>query len=318
VVHEWHCTFLDAWPQREREAVTENGARYWFHAHLFPNGDIIGVFNSLGLVKLDKDSNVLWTYSGGSHHHAYVADNGYIYSITHELKIDERISRTTESLEDAIAILDANGREIRRISIMNAFWNSDYASLLQMGMVNHSRRRIDPFHTNRIVVLDDSLKDRIPCFREGNLLLSLRNLNVLVVLDMDSEKIVWAMAGPWLQQHCPSLLENDNILLFDNQGNYGSSRILEFDPVTQEIAWTYEGDAENDFYSEKSGTVQKLPNGNCLIAESHFGRAIEVTPAGDIAWEFYSPARAGKDNELVANLFEIRRLPKSFPTDWLE
>jgi hypothetical protein len=318
IVHEWHCEFLDAWPDREKEAVTENGARYWFHAHLFPNGDIIGVHNSLGLVKLDKDSNVIWTYDGGSHHHVHVADNGYIYTITHEPVIDDRISRATDMLEDAIVILDANGRELRRVSIMEAFWNSDYASWLHTGVINHGRRKIDVFHTNRIVALDDRLKDSIPSFHEGNLLLSHRNLNALSVLDMETEKIVWTMAGPWLQQHCPSLLDNGNVLLFDNQGNYGSSRILEFDPVTQEVAWMYAGDAGNDFYSEKSGTAQKLSNGNYLIAESHFGRAFEVTPAGDIVWEYYSPARAGEDNELVANLFEIQRLPKAFPTDWLE
>jgi hypothetical protein len=122
----------------------------------------------------------------------------------------------------------------------------------------------------------------------------------------------------WLRQHCPSLLDNGNILLFDNQGNYGASRILEFSPVTQEIAWEYKGDERGDFYSEKFGTVQRLPNGNSLIAESHYGRAMEVTQKGDIVWEYYNPARAGDEDEFIANLFEIERLPGDFPTDWLE
>ncbi|MCK5596157.1 MAG: hypothetical protein KAJ04_01800, partial [Candidatus Eisenbacteria sp.] len=138
------------------------------------------------------------------------------------------------------------------------------------------------------------------------------------VIDMEREEVVWTMSGMWLQQHCPSVLDNGNILLFDNQGDYGSSRIIEFNPTTQEIAWLYAGDAENGFYSEKFGTVQRLPNGNSLIAESHFGRALEVTPSGDIVWEYYNPARAGDSNEFIANLFEIERLPRDFPTDWLD
>ncbi len=146
--------------------------------------------------------------------------------------------------------------------------------------------------------------------------MSLRNLNALAVVDMESEEVVWAQSGLWLQQHCSSMLDNGNILLFDNQGDYGSSRIVEYDPVAQEIAWLYAGDEENDFYSEKSGAVQRLPNGNTLISETNFGRAFEVTSSGEIVWEYINPARAGDSEELIASLFEITRLPRDFPTGW--
>lgn len=318
VVHEWEYSFTRAWPDRQKEYATDRGARNWFHAHLFENGDIIGVFNGLGIVKLDKNSNLLWKYAGGSHHHLHVADDGRIFVITRRDLATPRISRAVDILEDAITTLDADGREIARVSLLDAFWNSDYASWLKSPAVNLRNQRIDVFHTNRIVALDGRLEGSIPSFREGNFLLSLRNLNALVVIDLEREAIVWTMTGIWLQQHCPSILADGSILLFDNQGDYGSSRILEFDPVTQEIAWRYEGDSESDFYSERFGTVQKLPNGNALVAESHFGRALEVTPAGDIVWEFHNPARAGVDDALVANLFEMERFPEDFGAEWLD
>jgi len=318
VVHEWHYAFNAAWPDRHKEYETERGTRYWFHAHLFENGDIIGIFNGQGLVKLDKDSNLIWKFTGGSHHHLHVADDGRIYVITHEQRLNPRITRATDIFDDYITVLDGNGNELTRVSLLDAFWDSDYASWLKTAPINRARRKIDVLHANRIVALDGRLEDRIPSFREGNFLLSLRNFNALVVVDLDREQVVWTMSGMWMAQHCPSVLDNGNILLFDNQGDYGSSRIMEFDPVTQEIEWIYAGDAENGFYSEKFGTVQRLPNGNSLIAESHFGRALEVTPGGDIVWEYYNPARAGDSNELIANLFEIERLPQDFPTDWLD
>ena len=318
VVHEWHYPFYVAWPDRQKEYETERGARFWFHAHLFENGDILGIFNGLGLVKLDKDSNLLWKFTGGSHHDLHVADDGRIYVITHEQRLNPKISKKTSMLEDGITVLDPNGREIAHVTLLATFWNSHYASWLTTAPINLGRKRIDVFHANRIVALDGRLEERIPSFREGNFLLSLRNLNALIVIDMEREEVVWTMSGMWLQQHCPSVLDNGNILLFDNQGDYGSSRIIEFNPTTQEIAWLYAGDAENGFYSEKFGTVQRLPNGNSLIAESHFGRALEVTPSGDIVWEYYNPARAGDSNEFIANLFEIERLPQDFPTDWLD
>ncbi|MCK4511503.1 aryl-sulfate sulfotransferase [bacterium] len=317
VVHEWHYPFDVAWPDRQEEYETERGARYWFHAHLFENGDIIGIFNGLGLVKLDKSSNLLWKFTGGSHHHLHVADDGRIYVITRRERADIRISTGTNVLEDAITVLDTNGKRLAHISLVDAFWDSDYASWLATAPINRARKKIDVLHANRIVALDGRLEEHIPSFREGNFLVSLRNFNALVVLDIEREQIVWTMSGMWMQQHCPSVLDNGKILLFDNQGDHGSSRIVEFDPVTQEIEWLYAGDEENGFYSEKFGTVQRLPNGNSLIAESHFGRALEVTSLGDIVWEYYNPARAGDSNEFIANLFEIERLPQDFPTDWL-
>lgn len=318
IVHEWRYPFLKAWPDRQEEYETERGARYWFNAHLFENGDIIGIFNGLGLVKLDKDSNLIWKYTGGSHHDVCVAGDGTIYVITHARRLEPRISGGTDIYEDAVTVLDADGNELDRVSLLEAFWDSDYASWLRAPVINRGRRVIDVFHANRLLPLDGRRAGAIPSFAKGNFLLSLRNMNALAVLDMEAKEIVWTMSGMWLQQHCPSLLDDGDILLFDNQGNYGSSRVIEFDPATQEIVWSYEGDKGNDFYSEKFGTAQRLPNGNTLIAESHFGRALEVTRNGETVWEYINPARAGDNGEFIANLFEVERLPRDFPTDWLE
>jgi hypothetical protein len=41
------------------------------------------------------------------------------------------------------------------------------------------------------------------------------------------------------------------------------------------------------------------------------GFAIEVTPAGEVVWDFRSPHRV-QDGELVARLFEVERLPEGF------
>ncbi|MBD3349515.1 MAG: hypothetical protein GF400_10035, partial [Candidatus Eisenbacteria bacterium] len=318
VVHEWRYDFDRAWPERRREYATDRGARNWIHAHLFENGDVIGIFNDLGMVKLDVNSELLWKYGGGSHHDLHVADDGRIFVITHRDLSTPKVRRAATVVEDAVTVLDERGNELDRVSLLDAFWNSDYASSLKEGAGGLRGQRLDLFHANRIVPLDGRLAGRIPAFREGNFLLSLRSMNALAVIDIDSEEIVWTASGLWLQQHCPSVTEGGNILLFDNQGNYGWSRVLEFDPVTQEIVWEYKGEEASDFYSARFGTAQRLPNGNTLVAESHYGRAIEVTPEGDVVWEFLNPARAGSDGELVANLFEIERVPRSYVESWLD
>ena len=63
------------------------------------------------------------------------------------------------------------------------------------------------------------------------------------------------------------------------------------------------------------GTLDALPGGNILATESCHGRAIEIDRAsGEIVWEFVSERVAGDDEEFVAALFEVQRIPRP---DWL-
>jgi len=80
--------------------------------------------------------------------------------------------------------------------------------------------------------------------------------------------------------------------------------------------WSYEGTAADPLFTRTCGTVQRFENGNTLITETDNGRAVEVTKKGEIVWEFMSPHRAGKDKDLVASLFELRRFPRSY-VSWL-
>jgi hypothetical protein len=94
--------------------------------------------------------------------------------------------------------------------------------------------------------------------------------------------------------------------------------VLEFDPARPDtLTWQFGGSEESPFASFNCGTAERLPNGNTLITESDGGRAFEVTPGKKTVWEFYNPHRAGDDQELIATLFELVRLPPDFPTDWV-
>jgi hypothetical protein len=114
-------------------------------------------------------------------------------------------------------------------------------------------------------------------------------------LDVESETLVWAERGPWLGQHDPHILSSGNIILFDNFGNFsdveGISRVIEFNPRTMEIVWTYKGSAASPLISPLRSWQQRLANGNTLIVETDGGRILEVTPEGDIVWEFLNPVR---------------------------
>jgi hypothetical protein len=94
--------------------------------------------------------------------------------------------------------------------------------------------------------------------------------------------------------------------------------VLEFDPFSQQIHWSFSGAADAPFFTRTCGSVQRLANGNTLITESDAGRAFEVTRDKRIVWEFVSPHRAGRGGELIATLFDVVRLPPDFSVSWAQ
>jgi outer membrane protein assembly factor BamB len=144
--------------------------------------------------------------------------------------------------------------------------------------------RRDVLHANAVKVLSPRLAAAFPQFKPGQLLVSLRNLDAVAVIDPDAGKVVWAARGPWHAQHDPTFLENGRLLLFDNLGSPGRSRVLEYDPRTQAFPWVYPADGGRGFVSPIRGMCQRLPNGNTLVVNSVGGEAIEVAADGEVVW----------------------------------
>src|SRR3546814_13193077 len=60
---------------------------YWRKARLLPDGGLLAIFVvtgdtpwGYGMVKLDKDSNVIWSYLGQTHHDFDMGADGRIYA----------------------------------------------------------------------------------------------------------------------------------------------------------------------------------------------------------------------------------------------
>ena len=307
-LHRWRQPLRPLWPELAADPATAK-LEYWRRAWLYPNGDLLAIYEGLGLVKLDARSRVLWSRRGGFHHDLFVTSTGDIWVLDREGKILPRINPQAGVLEDFVTVLDAHGRLKRRISILESLERSRYTSLLSR--MPHAG---DIFHTNTLEVLDGRFAERSPAFRKGNLLLSILKLDAIAVLDPGREAVVWAKTGIWRRQHQPTLVGNGDLLLFDNTGaGRDLSRVLEVDPQTGAVRWQFGGFRQEDLFSRTLGSCQRLPNGNTLITESENGRALEVTRQGRVVWEFNNPHRAGERGELVAVLFEVVRLPPDFP-----
>ena len=53
--------------------------------------------------------------------------------------------------------------------------------------------------------------------------------------------------------------------------------------------WEYRGKPSYTFFSPHISGAQRLPSGHTLICEGQWGRLFEVTPEGEIVWEYVSP-----------------------------
>jgi hypothetical protein len=311
-LHRWTYDFWKIWPDFPVGNELPS-TQFWRRAHVDPNGDVLAIYDGLGIVKLDRDSKLVWALPCRAHHDLEVRPDGDIWVLTREAKLARDVAEDVPVLEDFVSILGPDGKEKKRVSLLESLVASPYAAELR----ERAARARFTLGANSIAVLDGRHESIDPAFRAGNVLVSFLTIDTLAVFDLDRKTAVWMRTGRWVAQHDPKLLPGGSLLLFDNQGPGTASEVLELDTRTGSVAWSYRGTAEAPFYSETCGTAERLANGDTLIVESDGGRAFEVAPDGTIVWEFYNPHRAGEDGRYIATLFDVVRLPEGFGASWI-
>ena len=316
VVHRW-------------DFLSHGEAGSYHHVRMLPNGDLFVIKEHSKLMLVDWDSNLLWEKRLSVHHDVAISPDGTFYTILREHKI----YRDMRVWFDAIVRFTARGEELRRWStydhlsrlkkdldtrsFLDSVLDSAFAGRPDRGReateikaaIAKDRYDFDYFHLNTITVLPKTrLGEDDGRFSEENLLVCFRNVNQVLILEKGTYRVLWSWGEGQLQwPHHPTMLENGNILIFDNGIARKYSRIIELDPVTKTIVWEYRTKFPEDFYSEARGSAQRLPNGNTLICESDLGRAFEVTPEGEIVWLWFNPAtREGRR----LTVYRMIRLPK--------
>ena len=315
-LHTWHYPFQKAWNDYPGNK-NDDHRFFWRRVHLYENGDLLAIFEGLGMIKLDRNSNLLWTSGFMQHHDLDVHENGDIYVLTRMGALIPRINKRKPVIEDSITVMGPDGWLKRSFSLIEALERfPDFALYWNRA----KQKKGDIFHTNSLEILDGSVAHKKPEFAKGNLLVSMRSLNAIFVVDPNTEQVVWAYSADFEEPHDPQVLPNGNLLLFDNLGGSpkrGRSRMLEYRLPSMDLAWTYEGTPWDRFFTKGCGMAQRLPNQNTLITETDTGRAFEVTPEGEIVWQFLNPHRTGPDNTYVASLFALDRIaPEDVP--WLK
>ena len=322
---------LHAW------SAKNSGSEHWYAVEMNKKGDIfVLTYEEKFLFCVGYDSIIKWKKDIIAHHDIAIADNGDLYTLSRKNKFIFKYGLPLPITDDYIMIFSPDGEFKKEISVCKIFKKNIKFSNFAEGYLHVLKYAFNPMTFARMTFLPKNMEERIKVLKKikfdilhdnriqiinrdveglckkGNLLLSLRNLDLIAIVDLEKESIVWQW-GPGIieMQHYPTLLENNNILLFDNGTTRGYSRVIELNPLTGNIVWEYKASPPQDFFSPFEGSCQRLPNGNTLICESERGRVFEVTNAGQIVWEFYNPEIDDyhKKRAVIYRLIRIFDLP---------
>ncbi len=326
ILHQWTRSFRDVWKHADHTAsLVPDDFIYWRRCALYPNGDLLVIFVGIGdtpwgygLVKLDSQSNILWKYTANVHHDLEVQSDGNIVTLTHGFRPLKEVPYFGKKLiggqvlDDQIVTLSSDGQELGKVSVIEAFANSPFRSVL----FDTEETEWDPLHVNSVAVVNESFALQHPFARPGQVLISIRSRNLLALVDREQEQVTWAIHGPFVRQHDARMLPNGNLSVFDNRGNVGAggpSRILEWDPETLAIVWSFAGSQEDWFYSRTRGMQFPLPNENVLITETDRGRILEVTRSGEVVWEFRNPIEREGHTPVICGACRYDKNQLNFP-----
>ena len=281
VVHEWDVTGL------------RTG-----YAKLLPNGNLLtalradleavpGREEARVIREFDWDGNSVWQCDAPAQHHDFhrLANGNTVYIGFERFRSDSvarlqgGVAGTEMSdggvLGDYIREVNASGKTVWE-------WHAQDEMEIENYPIHPLNPRDEFCHANSLFPLPN-----------GDYLISFRRNSWIFIIDRKTKKVRWEKNDyGWGGQHDAQLLDNGNIMLFAN-GQYGESpthcsRIVEFDFKTGEEVWRYEGSPPWTFYSPHISGAQRLWTGNTLICEGLWGRIFEVTPGGDIVWEYIS------------------------------
>lgn len=286
---------VDEAGRKVHEWATGIGLTKW--CYLLPNGNLFSNERSAnpkgvdltmsGIMReYDWDGNIVWEHEDPSQHHdaRRLSGGGTVYLANVPLSEKERkavlggVAGTEPEggpYGEVIREIDAEGKIV---------WEWPFTNLgFDRFPLHRNANRWVHGHANTVFPLEGE-----------RYLISSKVMNLIFIVNRATDEVEWHYQDDMMSgQHDVQQLENGNILLFAN-GTYMSdlnaSEVWELNPETREIVWRYR-QTENALamFSPMVSGCQRLPSGNTLICEGAKGCVFEVTPAGNVVWEYVNP-----------------------------
>ncbi len=258
------------------------------HAIISDDNHIYVAFKHVELAKFTMRGERVWSSCLPVHHEIIELPGNKILTLGLREVAEQYQGKGYLYVVDELLTIDSSTGEL--ISSDNL-----YKPLQKLGLQHHAKKVYQNFlrregrphevmHSNSIAILT---RDFEGVGEKGDLLISAKHLNLIFVYDQDKRDISWHWGRDILRgQHTPLPLENGNFLIFNNGYKKHGTYVIELNPQTKEIVWQYPPSKDQRFYCPTMGNAFRLSNGNTIIGNGHYGYAIEVTPGGDIVWQW--------------------------------
>lgn len=288
-----------------------NENRYKIHSPLLTDdGGLIIHSHGSALVKIDKCSNLLWINDIDHFHHSaekdidgnyWIPSRIYPYSID-EVKIGEKYG---DFFDDAITKVSIEGDILYQKSVTQMLLDNNLDHLVFSDYIFHG----DPIHLNDIEPVNSNGK----YWRKGDLFLSLRSQNMIILYRPETNKIIRTITGPFSNQHDVDILSENEISIFNNniyfykgkriddgrihftgQSEIGIVEILIYDFRTQEFRKKFSEEIEqHNVITGVAGLSEIFDDGSLFIEETQAGRLLFFNADGKLVLEYVNKANNG-------------------------
>ena len=280
--------------------------------HVTPQGEVVFNYEYCGSVKLDQCGGLVWSINKRTHHSLVPAEaGGYWLLGRYEWLASEHPDRfppfstpaTDQTIkEDTLLRIDENGGILEEVSIPELMRQTNLEALLTASVNEFGLETVDRtelVHANKVAELPSEIADSFPLFAAGDLMISLRGLNLIMVLDPVTKDVKWHQTGPWLRQHDPEFRSDGKISIFNNNAYRTAysdgqtdlstpytTNIIVVDPVSGETEVVFGEKPGQEMLSVIRGQHELQKKGGILITEFDAGRVLEVDAVGQIVWEY--------------------------------
>lgn len=253
------------------------------HPYLSNNGDLI--FIGSGLNKVNKKSKIIWSYPNFKAHHSIEKFNENEFWVC---SYNSNLAKSNKYhiKDDCISKINIKtGKTIYQKSIFDILIQNGYniGEILINTDLENNHKFIDYFHLNDIqpVMFDSKY------WKKGDVFISLRNKNMIILFRPSTNKIIWKKTGPWLKQHDVTIIDSNRIGLFNNDiidGKFENPNKTFLNQTNNHCIYDFEKNNIITKYSKifKSAKIKTiieghsltLKNGNIFIEETTKGRLL--------------------------------------------
>ncbi len=310
-IHSWRIAWFDIWPGAAHvpaDALPKSHGPLVHGVALMPGGDLVFNFEELAMVRVDGCGKVVWKLPYRTHHSIHRDEQGNFWVpglITREQPLESLPNHQPPFDDYTLLKVSPDGRILAEHSVTDLLITNGLRGLLHMSSTANRRTTVtgDTLHLNDVEVFPTTLPAGV--FKAGDVMISLRNINAIIVFDPSNWQVKFTSIGAVLRQHDPNFVDGNTISVFDNNnlavwrdesspdaaGHY--SRIATISAVTGKVTTRFAGTRERPFFTDIMGQHQLLPNGNLLVTESIAGRVFELDRNNEIVWEYFNVVRDG-------------------------